>query len=151
MSEIGFEIIEGLKELCLNNYRKQLDNIKNTAAVEKTVVERLMDELMSFGDDDRFVNIYKELRLIVANQHPYLVYSYDQIYDEMWNKNLDTIKFKVNSELYWNAREILEKQGIDINIATVIFIKETVARGDLPFPYTKKDIEEAKRLSGETE
>jgi len=151
VSEIGFKIIEGLKELCLDNYRKQLDNIKNTAAVEKSVGERLMDELMSFGDDDRFVHIYKELRLIVANQHPYLVYAYDQIYDEMWNKNLDTIKFKVNSELYWEAREILEIQGIDINIATVIFIKETVARGDLPFPYTKEDIEEAKRLSGETE
>lgn len=149
MNEIGFEAIEGLKELCLDNYRKQLEIIKANVTIDKAEVERLMDELMSFGDDDRFVGIYKEVRLTVANRHPYLVYAYDQIYDEMWNKNLDTIKFKVNTDLYWSAREILEKQGIDINIAMVLLIKEIVACGDLPFAYTKEDIEEAKALTGE--
>ena len=147
MSKIGIEIIEGLKEECLNGYRRQLDKIKATAESDRNEVERFMDELMSFGDDERFVSIYRELRHAVAKQHPYLVYVYDQIFDEMWNEDLTTIKFKVNNELYWSAKEILEKQGIDIKVATVIFIKEIVARGDLPFPYTKEDIAEANNLT----
>ncbi len=146
-----FDKIENLKALCLEKFSASLAQVKDGITTSEEQIGHLMEELMDFGDDERFVSIYKELRMAVYKQYPNLVYAYDQMFDELWNKELETIKIKVNIELLWEAREILQKQGIPIALATAMFIKETVARGELPFTYTKEDIDEAKRLTGEKE
>lgn len=59
--------------------------------------------------------------------------------------NMTTIEFKVPAEIYNQAKAIFEANGLTIEEACVLFIEETIKRGTIPFDYTQKDIEEAKR------
>ena len=60
--------------------------------------------------------------------------------------NQTTIKFSIPDEIYEQAKEICESNGLTLEEACVRFLEATVACGDLPFPYTQQDIEEAKKL-----
>ena len=60
--------------------------------------------------------------------------------------NQTTIEFSIPDEIYEQAKEICESNGLTLEEACVRFLEATVACGDLPFPYTQKDIEEAKKL-----
>lgn len=53
---------------------------------------------------------------------------------------LVTVIFEVDADLYNQAKEVFAKQGLTVEEAIVLFIKETVRRGTLPFPYTKEDL-----------
>jgi len=57
-----------------------------------------------------------------------------------------TITFEVDSELLAEATKILEKCGLTVEEACVLFIKETVKRGRIPFDYTDEDIKAAKKM-----
>ena len=57
-----------------------------------------------------------------------------------------TINFNVPTETYEQAKIILARCGLTVEQACILFLEETVSRGDLPFPYTQQDIEEAKRI-----
>lgn len=63
------------------------------------------------------------------------------------NRNLVTVEFCLPDDIYQQATAILAKQGYTLEEACILFLEETVRRGDLPFPYTQKDIEEAKKIS----
>ena len=54
-----------------------------------------------------------------------------------------TITFKIPTDTYKQAKGILSRYGLTIEQACILFLEETVARGDLPFTYTQQDIEEA--------
>lgn len=60
--------------------------------------------------------------------------------------NQTTIEFSIPDEIYEQAKEICESNGLTLEEACVRFLDATVACGDLPFPYTQQDIEEAKKL-----
>ena len=60
--------------------------------------------------------------------------------------NQTTIEFSIPDEIYEQAKEICESNGLTLEEACVRFLEATVACGDLPFPYTQQDIEEAKKL-----
>ena len=60
--------------------------------------------------------------------------------------NQTTIEFSILDEIYEQAKEICESNGLTLEEACVRFLEATVACGDLPFPYTQQDIEEAKKL-----
>ena len=60
--------------------------------------------------------------------------------------NQTTIEFSIPDEIYEQAKEICEINGLTLEEAYVRFLEATVACGDLPFPYTQQDIEEAKKL-----
>ena len=60
--------------------------------------------------------------------------------------NQTTIEFSIPDEIYEQAKKICESNGLTLEDACVRFLEATVACGDLPFPYTQKDIEEAKKL-----
>ena len=62
--------------------------------------------------------------------------------------NQTTIEFSIPDEIYEQAKEICESNGLTLEEACVRFLEATVACGDLPFPYTQQDIEEAKKLGG---
>ena len=65
-----------------------------------------------------------------------------------------TLKFRIDADLYEECSKVLAKSGLTIELATVMFFEECVRRGDLPFPYTSQDLEEARqaveRLEKET-
>lgn len=58
-----------------------------------------------------------------------------------------TIKVKIPKETYDQASNILAKQGLTLEAACVLFLKETVRQGRIPFDYTEKDFEEAKKYA----
>lgn len=57
-----------------------------------------------------------------------------------------TIEVRLPKELYDQASEILAKQGYTLEEACVLFLKETVRLGRIPFDYTEEDLEEARRM-----
>ena len=58
---------------------------------------------------------------------------------------LVTIEVKLPKEVYDRASEILAKQGLSMEDALILFLKETVRLGRIPFDYTEEDLEEARR------
>lgn len=60
--------------------------------------------------------------------------------------NQTTIVLSIPDDIYEQATQICERNGLTLEEACVIFLEATVACGDLPFPYTQQDIEEAKKL-----
>ena len=58
---------------------------------------------------------------------------------------LVTIEVKLPKEVYDSASEILEKLGFTMEDALILFLKETVRLGRIPFDYTEADLEEARR------
>ena len=58
---------------------------------------------------------------------------------------LVTIELKLPKEVYDSASEILAKQGLSMEDALILFLKETVRLGRIPFDYTEEDLEEARR------
>lgn len=58
---------------------------------------------------------------------------------------LVTIEVKLPKEVYDSALEILAKQGLTMEDALILFLKETVRLGRIPFDYTEADLEEVRR------
>lgn len=56
-----------------------------------------------------------------------------------------TIEIPIPIEIYEQVKEIFAQYGMTTEEACVLFIKETVARGRIPFKYTEADIEEVKK------
>ena len=60
--------------------------------------------------------------------------------------SMTTIKFSLPTDIYEQAKAVCASCGLTLEEAYVRFLEATVACGDLPFPYTQQDIEEAKKL-----
>ena len=58
---------------------------------------------------------------------------------------LVTIEVRLPKEVYDSASELLAKQGLTMEDALILFLKETVRLGRIPFDYTEADLEEARR------
>ncbi len=63
----------------------------------------------------------------------------------------ETIEVKIDSDLYEKAGEVFKRYGLTHEEAIVLFFKETVRQGKIPFNYTNEDLMEAKRLCGEVD
>ncbi|MBQ7504696.1 MAG: hypothetical protein IJT79_05195 [Ruminococcus sp.] len=63
--------------------------------------------------------------------------------------SMATIKFSVPTDIYEQFKKICERESLTVEEACVLFIKATVAHGDIPFSYSQKDIEEAKKIGVE--
>ena len=63
----------------------------------------------------------------------------------------EMIEVQIDTKLLEDAEPILASLGLTPEEAIEIFINETVRRGDLPFPYTKEDIDSANKSLRETE
>ena len=61
-----------------------------------------------------------------------------------------TIEVSLPKEVYDSASEILAKQGLRMEDALILFLKETVRLGRIPFDYTEEDLEEARRWERST-
>ena len=58
---------------------------------------------------------------------------------------LVAVEVKLPKEIYDKASEILAKQGLTMEDALILFFKETVRLGRIPFEYTEEDLEEVRR------
>ena len=56
-----------------------------------------------------------------------------------------TITINLPRDVYNRVAEILSGQGLTVEDAIVLFIKETVRFGRIPFDYTEEDLEEVRR------
>ena len=56
-----------------------------------------------------------------------------------------TITINLPRDVYDRVAEILSGQGLTVEDAIVLFIKETVRLGRIPFDYTEEDREEVRR------
>ena len=56
-----------------------------------------------------------------------------------------TIEVRLPKEVYDSASKILAKQGLSMEDALILFLKETVRLGRIPFDYTGEDLEEVRR------
>ena len=56
-----------------------------------------------------------------------------------------TITVRLPKEIYDKAAEILAGQGLTVEDAIILFIKETVRLGRIPFDYTEEDLKEVQR------
>ena len=63
----------------------------------------------------------------------------------------ETVKFSIDSDLYERAGEVLKRCGLTHEKAILLFFRETVRLGRIPFEYTQEDLAEARRLSGEVD
>jgi Predicted phosphoesterase or phosphohydrolase len=61
------------------------------------------------------------------------------------------IEFKINAELYDEVGIILKQYGLTHEEAILLFLKETVRLGRIPFEYTWEDLAEAQKLSREVD
>ena len=56
-----------------------------------------------------------------------------------------TITINLPRDVYDRVAENLSGQGLTVEDAIVLFIKETVRLGRIPFDYTEEDLEEVRR------
>ncbi len=56
-----------------------------------------------------------------------------------------TITVRLPTEIYEKAAEILAGQGLTVEDAIILFIKETVRLGRIPFDYTEEALKEVQR------
>lgn len=56
-----------------------------------------------------------------------------------------TITVRIPREIYDKASEVFTSQGLTVEEAVLLFIRETVRLGRIPFDYTEKDLEEVRR------
>ena len=54
--------------------------------------------------------------------------------------------FEIDDELYNQLTEILAPQGLTLEKAIELFLRETVRLGRIPFEYTDEDISAAKAM-----
>ena len=52
------------------------------------------------------------------------------------------MKILIDAEIYREARKVLDSIGITVEEATVLFLKEIVARNGLPFPVSENELRE---------
>ena len=69
----------------------------------------------------------------------------------MPEQKYETLQFKINADLYAEVKKILKPYGLTPEDAIILFIKETVRQGKIPFEYTEEDLLEAKRLCEEVD
>ena len=58
---------------------------------------------------------------------------------------LVTIEVRLPKEIYDKASEILARQGLTMEDALILFFRETVRLGRIPFDFTQQDLAEARR------
>ncbi|MBE6701180.1 MAG: hypothetical protein E7582_04755 [Ruminococcaceae bacterium] len=51
-----------------------------------------------------------------------------------------TMTFEVETELYNQFKAVCDKCGLTVEEACILFFKETIARGTIPFSYTQEDL-----------
>ena len=56
-----------------------------------------------------------------------------------------TITVRLPTEIYEKAAEILAGQGLTVEDPIILFIKETVRLGRIPFDYTEEALKEVQR------
>jgi len=79
--------LKELHDLAYVQYSKAVDAVLKQRIVEEKQVEHLLDGILSFGDDARFVELMKKVCRYVYAQHPQLVGDYVYIFRSLYMDN----------------------------------------------------------------
>lgn len=142
--------IKGLYDLAYTQYSHAVDEVISGRLTDEKQIEHILDGIIDFGDDLRFLELSKRLCRHIYYEYPQLVGSFVHMYRALFEEKEDedgmvTIEVKLPKEVYDSASEILAKQGLTMEDALILFLKETVRLGRIPFDYTEADLEEARR------
>ena len=78
--------INALYDIAYNQYAQAVDGILANRLADEKQIEHLLDGILDFGDDQRFVELSKKLCRHIFYQYPQLVgdfvYSYRLLFDD---------------------------------------------------------------------
>ena len=140
--------IKGLYDLAYTQYSHAVDEVISGRLTDEKQIEHILDGIIDFGDDLRFLELSKRLCRHIYYEYPQLVSficTERCLRKRRTKMELVTIEVKLPKEVYDSASEILAKQGLTMEDALILFLKETVRLGRIPFDYTEADLEEVRR------
>ena len=126
------------------DYAKRTDDVLSGKQTNISNIELLMDYLVDFCFDPRFVFLYKRICKYLLPKYPKLVCEHIAIIKQLSGDEImetETIEFELDAELYEKAKAILATFGMTVEEACVLFIKAVVARKELPFPLSEQELE----------
>lgn len=148
----GYDDILALFEKCYeftasvySDYEKRTEDILSGKETDICAIELLLDSLMDFCFDHRFVCLYKRICRHLLPKHPQLVCEHIALFKKLYGDEIMetvTIEFELDIELYEKAKAILATYGMTVEEACVLFLKAVVARKGLPFPLTEEELDE---------
>ena len=59
------------------------------------------------------------------------------------------MKIQIDAEIYRESKKVLDSIGISVEEATVLFLKEVVARNGMPFPVSENELRELRNIRTE--
>ena len=133
--------IKGLYDLAYTQYSHAVDEVISGRLTDEKQIEHILDGIIDFGDDCAAIFIMKIRSLLEVS----FICSERCLRKRRTKMELVTIEVKLPKEVYDSASEILAKQGLTMEDALILFLKETVRLGRIPFDYTEEDLEEARR------
>ena len=74
--------LKGLYDKAFEIYSSMVDSVLNNRVSKERDIERIMDGLLDYGEDPRFVELYKKLCRHVYNGYPKLVKEHAAIFIE---------------------------------------------------------------------
>ena len=82
LNEIGgiVEKINELRDLAYVQYSKAVEEVLAGRITDEREIEHILDGIMDFGDDARFLNLSKKLCRHIFNRYPQLVGDFVSIY-----------------------------------------------------------------------
>lgn len=75
---------EEQKNVIYDNYVQLVALVLNGNITSKNEIEKIMDGLMDFGEDERFLSLYKKLCRYVFSYHPQMVSEHIKMFLEVF-------------------------------------------------------------------
>lgn len=124
---------------------KYLQPLEQMTRVSRTELGNQLDEILEIVDKNNVGYV------ITDDGKDDLVLCPASWFSCIYDNDLGCIEFQIDADLNNEVGVIFKQYGLTHEEAILLFIKETVRLGKIPFEYTPADLSEAKRLSGEVE
>ena len=84
-----FAKYEELKAGILNRYTQLVTAVLNGEITDESEMEEIMDGLLDYGDDERFLSLYKKICRYIYYEHPKLVGEHVNLYRMIFEEKED--------------------------------------------------------------
>ena len=140
--------IKGLYDLAYTQYSHAVDEVISGRLTDEKQIEHILDGIIDLISDS-WSSLRDCAAIFIMNIRSLLEVSFictERCLRKRRTKmELVTIEVKLPKEVYDSASELLAKQGLTMEDALILFLKETVRLGRIPFDYTEEDLEEARK------
>lgn len=80
---------EEQKAVILTHFTSLVSTVLSGEVTEVEEIEDIMDRLLDFGDDERFLTLYKKLSRHIYPRHPQMVTEHINLYRTLYEDNDD--------------------------------------------------------------